>query len=180
MSIASAEGITCNQCKEVIKGDILRAFDKNWHPMHFCCNGCRKPIRECIFLSENNIPFCSPCYNKLFLNTCHSCGEYIINRHVKAMGVFWHENHLLCNHCKTKLIGTEFTVVQGEPFCQKCYFAKYTPRCKACCNPIIDKVIVALDVEWHQTCFKCSRCEKPISKDQSFLVDEGKPHCLAC
>lgn len=180
MNNASTELKSCNQCKELIKGEILTALGKTWHPMHFCCNACNEPISERVFSTEKNIPYCSRCYNKLFLNTCHCCGESLTNKYVKALGVYWHEDHLLCKQCKTKLIGTEFAEVQGEPCCRKCYFDKYAPRCKACCNPISDKLIFALDAKWHQTCFKCSRCENLISKDQTFLVDAGKPHCIEC
>lgn len=180
MSTSPAESRTCNQCNEPVKGEIVRALDKTWHPMHFCCTGCKQPIRESTFSSEKDMPYCTLCYQEYFLNKCHSCGEPITKRHVKAMGVYWHEDHFICHQCNSKLIGTEFMETEGVPYCQKCYFEKHAPRCKACSTPISDKAVVALDGKWHEKCFKCSRCEKPISKDQSFLVDAGKPHCVEC
>ncbi|CAH1963067.1 unnamed protein product [Acanthoscelides obtectus] len=113
--------------------------------------------------------------------TCHQCKQTISGgKCVQAMGVNWHEDHFLCQDCKSKLIGTQFMEVGGVPYCQKCYLSKHADRCKGCSKPIADKAIVALDAKWHQMCFRCSKCEKPIMKDQSFQVDGGKPHCVKC
>lgn len=114
--------------------------------------------------------------------TCAQCKETITGKCVQAMGANWHEDHFICGGCKTKLIGTQFMDVKGAPFCQKCYLSKHADRCKGCSKPIADKAVVALDAKWHQMCFRCSKCEKPIMKDQSYKLDQktGKPHCVKC
>ncbi|XP_023013408.2 uncharacterized protein isoform X2 [Leptinotarsa decemlineata] len=113
--------------------------------------------------------------------TCNQCKQVIQGgKCVQAMGVNWHEDHFVCKDCKTKLIGTQFMDLGGVPHCQKCYIAKHADKCKGCSKPIADKAIIALDAKWHQMCFRCSRCSKPIMKDQSFQVDAGKPHCVKC
>lgn len=176
----STEPIVCEHCKELIKGNILTALDKTWHLEHFCCNKCKQPIQDSTFNTKEDMPYCTRCYQKLFLNTCNTCGDVIMGKHVEAMGFFWHEDHFLCQHCKLKLIGTEFVEMEGIPFCFKCYLAKHAPRCRACTKPINEKAIIALDAKWHEKCFKCSKCEQLILKDQAFKVDAGMPRCLTC
>ncbi|KAJ8923323.1 hypothetical protein NQ315_001881 [Exocentrus adspersus] len=177
---ASTEPKTCNQCKQVIQGGVLTALGKTWHPDHFICGGCKEPITESKFRTNDDKPYCTPCHIKLFAKTCHACDQPILDKCVQAMGANWHEDHFLCTDCKSKLIGTQFMDVAGLPYCQKCYVSKHADRCKGCGKPIPDKAIVALDAKWHQMCFRCSKCSKPIMKDQSFQVDGGKPHCVKC
>lgn len=180
MNSTSDESTVCNQCKETIKGNILTALEKTWHPEHFCCIECKQPIQESSFNTKDNIPYCTCCYQKLFFNTCHLCGDLLMDRHVEAMGFFWHEDHFLCQHCNSKLVDTEFVDIEETPCCYKCYLAKHAPRCRACSKPITDKAIFAMDAKWHQTCFKCSKCEQLILKDQAFKLNDGLPHCLTC
>ncbi|XP_057663409.1 paxillin-B isoform X1 [Diorhabda carinulata] len=179
-SSASTEPKICNKCKEQIKGGVLTALEKTWHPDHFCCNECKNPITENTFKTKEDLPYCTPCHTKLFAPICKACAQPITDKCVQAMGVNWHEDHFVCEDCKTKLIGQQFMDVAGIPRCQKCYVAKHADRCKGCSKPIPDKAIVALDAKWHQMCFRCSKCSKPIMKDQSFQVEAGKPHCVKC
>ncbi|XP_050311233.1 transforming growth factor beta-1-induced transcript 1 protein-like isoform X3 [Anthonomus grandis grandis] len=177
---ASTEPKTCAQCKEKIQGSILTALGKSWHPDHFACEACKEPITETKFRTHEDKPYCTGCHIKHFANTCHACDEPILDKCVQAMGVNWHEDHFLCGGCKCKLIGTQFMDVKGAPFCQKCYLSKHADRCKGCSKPIADKAVVALDAKWHQMCFRCSKCDKPITSDQTFQVDQGKPQCVKC
>ncbi|CAH0563379.1 unnamed protein product [Brassicogethes aeneus] len=113
--------------------------------------------------------------------TCAACKETITaGKVLQAMGAHWHEDHFVCGDCKTKLIGTKFMEVEGKPFCTKCYTEKHASRCKGCSKPIADKAIVALDAKWHQMCFRCAKCEKPIMKDQSYKMVGEKPQCVKC
>ncbi|XP_030764374.1 transforming growth factor beta-1-induced transcript 1 protein-like isoform X2 [Sitophilus oryzae] len=179
---ASNEPKTCAQCKETITGSILTALGKSWHPDHFVCDGCKEPITETKFHTNEDKPYCGNCHVKLFAKTCHACDKPILDKCVQAMGANWHEDHFICGGCKAKLIGTQFMDVKGAPFCQKCYLSKHADRCKGCSKPIADKAVIALDAKWHQMCFRCSKCEKPIMKDQSYKIDAktGKPHCVKC
>ena len=36
------------------------------------------------------------------------------------------------------------------------YFDQFAPKCGACCRPIEDNFITALNVQWHPKCFVCA------------------------
>jgi paxillin len=56
---------------------MILALDKVYHPDHFVCFDCKKPIKESKFQENNNEPYCDSCYSKKFLKKCKACGEPI-------------------------------------------------------------------------------------------------------
>jgi len=48
-----------------------------------------------------------------------------------------------------------------------------------CEKPIIDSAIVAMNAKWHRDCFRCQRCENPITT-QTFTIEGDKPVCSSC
>ncbi|XP_049826438.1 leupaxin isoform X4 [Aethina tumida] len=179
-SSASSEPKTCASCKETITAGVLTALGKSWHPEHFCCNSCKNPITESKFHTHEEQPVCNKCFVEKYTEKCNACGEAITDKVLQAMGVHWHEDHFVCGDCKSKLIGTKFMEIEGKPYCLKCYTDKHAARCKGCGKPIADKAIVALDAKWHQMCFRCAKCEKPIMRDQSYKVLKGVAQCYKC
>lgn len=51
--------------------------------------------------------------------------------------------------------------------------------CAGCSQVLGTSWITALDRQWHETCFVCTRCRRPI-RGQSFLVHEGGPYHEEC
>ncbi|XP_062525584.1 transforming growth factor beta-1-induced transcript 1 protein isoform X1 [Bombyx mori] len=145
----------CNSCDKVIQGRIVTALNKKWHPEHFVCNTCRKPIDGAKFHQHNNGVHCVPCFTKHHSPRCHGCGDPITDRVIQALGVSWHAHHFVCGGCKKELGGGGFMEQAGRPYCSDCYADKFATRCKGCGNPIVDKAIIALDAKWHRDCFTC-------------------------
>jgi hypothetical protein len=56
---------------------IVRAMDHTWHPDHFCCSECKKPITEPKFSERDEKPVCSKCFNEKFAEICFHCNEPI-------------------------------------------------------------------------------------------------------
>lgn len=48
-------------------------MDQTWHPEHFCCSHCKKPISGQRFNIEDDKPYCVDDYSQLFLKRCNGC-----------------------------------------------------------------------------------------------------------
>lgn len=57
---------------------ILTALGKSWHPEHFVCGVCSKPITEGSFNQRDGLPVCSPCYVSKYTDICHGCNQPIL------------------------------------------------------------------------------------------------------
>ncbi|KAJ0176869.1 hypothetical protein K1T71_008048 [Dendrolimus kikuchii] len=169
----------CASCNVVIQGRIVTALNKKWHPEHFACNTCRKPIDGAKFHQHNGGVHCVPCFAQHHSPKCHGCGEPITDRVIQALGVAWHAHHFVCGGCRKELGGGGFMEQAGRPYCSACYADKFAARCKGCNRPIVDKAIIALDAKWHRDCFTCMKCRNPVT-DSTFSVMDNKPLCGKC
>ncbi|RVE45873.1 hypothetical protein evm_009472 [Chilo suppressalis] len=169
----------CSSCNAVISGRIVKALDKKWHPEHFTCHTCHKPIDGAKFHQHDGGVRCVPCFTKHHSPRCHGCGEPITDRVIQALGVSWHANHFVCGGCRKELGGGGFMEQAGRPFCSACYADKFAARCNGCAKPIVDKAIIALDAKWHRECFTCNKCRIPVT-DATFSVLDNKPLCGKC
>ncbi|CAG5861512.1 unnamed protein product [Menidia menidia] len=63
----SRQGTLCGGCGEPITGRCITALDNKFHPEHFVCAFSLKQLSQGIFKEERGKPYCSACYNKLFV-----------------------------------------------------------------------------------------------------------------
>eukprot|EP00096_Caligus_rogercresseyi_P000100 TRINITY_DN1025_c0_g2_i1.p1 TRINITY_DN1025_c0_g2~~TRINITY_DN1025_c0_g2_i1.p1 ORF type:complete len:346 (+),score=111.06 TRINITY_DN1025_c0_g2_i1:25-1062(+) len=58
---------TCFTCSQLIRGRIITARGKKFHPNCFVCSYCKKPFRNRQFKTEevSSNPYCHPCFEKL-------------------------------------------------------------------------------------------------------------------
>ncbi|XP_026477289.1 transforming growth factor beta-1-induced transcript 1 protein-like [Ctenocephalides felis] len=176
---ATAPAISCDACHEVIHGKIVSALGKTWHPEHFKCDKCDKPIQGDTFNHHENKPWCQSCYTKHMLKSCHGCGKPITEKVIVAAGHHWHEEHFVCAACKKPLSGQSFFQKDGGNYCAKDYQDKFGSNCSGCKKPIVDSAIVALEGKWHQACFTCLNCKNPVT-ESTFHVRENRPLCTNC
>ncbi|CAH0715870.1 unnamed protein product, partial [Brenthis ino] len=179
MSTKDGGPVICNGCNSAIQGRIVTALNKKWHPEHFTCNTCRKPIDGAKFHQHDGGVHCVPCYTQFHSPRCHGCGDPITDRVIQALGVSWHAHHFVCGGCMKELGGGGFMEQAGRPYCSSCYADKFAPRCAGCATPIVDKAIIALDNKWHRECFTCTKCRNPVT-DSTFSVLDNKPLCGKC
>lgn len=74
----------CKRCGQPIRGNYLTALGATWHPEHFVCAGCGRPLDSAGFVLHQNAPYHSECYANLVVPRCHYChqpliGEYLID-----------------------------------------------------------------------------------------------------
>ncbi|KAK0147541.1 Leupaxin [Merluccius polli] len=61
----SRQGMLCGGCNEPITGRCISALDRKFHPEHFTCNFCLRPLSNGVFKEHLGKAYCSPCYSKL-------------------------------------------------------------------------------------------------------------------
>ncbi|XP_037530619.1 leupaxin [Nematolebias whitei] len=63
----SRQGSLCGGCGEPIIGRCISALERKFHPEHFVCAFCLRQLNQGIFKEQGGKPYCSVCFNKLFL-----------------------------------------------------------------------------------------------------------------
>ncbi|XP_069704768.1 paxillin-like [Periplaneta americana] len=180
--VVSCQGeseVYCYGCQQPIKGRIISALEKTWHPDHFVCAGCNKPITSGRFYQKDGKPYCEEDYSNLYLKKCVSCNQPIKDTVIVALNRNWHAEHFVCIVCGMKLGGTTFFERDEQPYCQNDYYNMFAPKCADCNKPITETAVMALCGKWHQTCFKCQKCNRPIV-ETTFEVIDNKPVCASC
>jgi len=118
-------------------------------------------------------------YTPPMANLCSGCSEPINGQVITALGSLWHPNHFVCYHCE-KVIGTSiFYEKDRKPYCEHDYLSLFSPKCALCTSPILDKMLTALNKNWHPECFHCSTCQKLLN-DESFLEKGNEAFCKNC
>lgn len=76
----------------------VQAVGKTFHPEHFICSHCGKPIGSEGFNVDRGKPYCEEDYKKLFCVKCSLCKRAIGGgeRWVEAMGEPWHASCFKC------------------------------------------------------------------------------------
>lgn len=68
-----SQSLQCCFCMNPIKGTIVEALGKTWHPDHFRCEECKRPIEQSRFHVKDGLPYCEQDYTRLFLSVCSLC-----------------------------------------------------------------------------------------------------------
>ncbi|XP_045078972.1 paxillin-like isoform X2 [Coregonus clupeaformis] len=107
---------------------------------------------------------------------CGACNKPIVGQVVTAMGRTWHPEHFVCTHCQEEIGSRNFFERDGAPYCEKDYHDLFSPRCHYCNGPILDKVVTALDRNWHPEHFFCAQCGAFFGPE-GFHEKDGKAYC---
>jgi hypothetical protein len=117
-----AQPIVCAACGRATSDRYVTALDRYWHPEHFVCSRCSKPIREESFQSRDGLPYHLPCFAEAFSLLCIACGRA----------------------CPESYFQDSF----GSVFCPECYkvssscsfCGRSSPSGKPCavCVPVVD------------------------------------------
>ncbi|KAI2809505.1 hypothetical protein BLOT_000654 [Blomia tropicalis] len=170
----------CYGCAKPIRGKILHAMGKDWHPECFNCAQCHIPLSPDAFMEKNGKPYCLDDYHRLFSPKCCACNLPIKEKPVFALGKEWHPKCFVCSHprCDRILDPNNFETHDGKPYCKDHFNEMFLPKCFACKKPITDKVVSALGKTWHPECFACVQCNQPLDLN-AFREKDGLPYCEA-
>lgn len=145
----------CDTCNQPIEGKSVSALGKNYHPEHFVCNICKKPITNSTFHEIDGKPVCDADFEAT-CPICATCSKPILKNSLIAMEKYYHPEHFVCSLCKTQITSKEYHNRDGAPVCNACFLEKVADKCKGCGEPIPTRATVALNAKWHPECFKCS------------------------
>ncbi|XP_056433341.1 transforming growth factor beta-1-induced transcript 1 protein-like isoform X1 [Gadus chalcogrammus] len=110
---------------------------------------------------------------------CCACQKPVVGQVVTALGKVWHPEHFVCSECEAELGSRNFFEKDGRPYCESDYFTLFSPHCAHCSKPILNKMVTALDKNWHPECFCCVKCSRAFG-DEGFHDREGQQYCQQC
>ncbi|XP_053721579.1 transforming growth factor beta-1-induced transcript 1 protein-like isoform X1 [Synchiropus splendidus] len=110
---------------------------------------------------------------------CSACQKPVVGQVVTALGKVWHPEHFVCTECETELGSRNFFEKDGRPYCESDYFTLFSPHCANCNKPILNKMVTALEKNWHPECFCCVKCSRTFG-DEGFHDREGQQYCQQC
>ena len=144
MSITRLSQPICKQCRQPILGEYITALDASWHPEHFLCAGCGKPIGRKQYYVHQGAPYHAECYSNQVAPHCAYCGKPLVG---------------------------EYQVYEGKSYHPECFRDHVAPRCVYCGKPLTDEYMVN---HWHEQYCKehqtqypaCSFCGRLVPPQQ--------------
>ncbi|ORZ30754.1 hypothetical protein BCR44DRAFT_1443963 [Catenaria anguillulae PL171] len=169
----------CAYCSTAITDRCVTALGQQWHPDHFFCSQCGKPLTGVGFMEHQGKAYCDEDYFALFAPPCGACGKPVMADCVAALQQSWHPSCFVCAECKGAFAGGTFFAHEGKPYCEVHYHLKRGSLCPGCNRPIVGKCVNAMGKKWHLEHFSCGYCQKNLNK-MPFKEKEGKAFCVPC
>jgi len=184
----------CFICTSPIESGAIEALGNFYHPQHWNCMNCHKPLGNSFHAAPDGIQgMCDHCFNTADVKglvRCTSCRKFIQGNITRAKGGYFHAECFTCGNCKTHL-GTNFVERDNNVFCVPCAESMGPPSnpttnapiqpnsdyrpsdlvtCSVC-NRAIDKsketCFTSDTKRFHENCLKCDHCGKIIKRDNS-------------
>jgi len=96
-----------------------------------------------------------------------------------ADGQCYHVDHYVCSDCRNPLAGHQYVILNGRPFCTKCFHSTYADNCGACGQIIAveQRHVVHTNRKWHDSCFRCDSCGRSLVGRACLLVADSRIFC---
>uniref|UniRef100_A0A3Q3J4J1 Four and a half LIM domains protein 1 n=1 Tax=Monopterus albus TaxID=43700 RepID=A0A3Q3J4J1_MONAL len=87
-----------------------------------------------------------------------------------------------CAYCRDNLHGKKYVKKDDKHVCTKCFDKLCANTCAECKRPIgaDSKELHHKNRYWHEDCFRCAKCYKPLASEQFMARDDGKIMCGKC
>lgn len=121
----------CAGCGQTITGKYITALKKSWHPEHFVCAHCERPLDGRPFYEQDGKPYCERDYHTLFGRHCAVCGE--------------------------AMQGTYLTNTWGDSFCE--HHQGQIPECSSC-GRLANERLTGGHVRYQDGRVMCNRCRQ--------------------
>lgn len=168
----------CAACKGIIESTGVSALGQTWHPEHFCCSVCRKPIQGQFYEKEGRLYCAQDVPNVQQALPCVKCHRPITDRPISVMGVLYHESCFGCSFpsCLATAKNSVFYALDRLPYCTYHFHYAQGTLCKGCNNPIEGICTeLAPDCRYHPQCWTCSSCLQPIQGN--YYIWKSKAYC---
>jgi hypothetical protein len=126
----------CQQCGQPILGQYITALNAVWHPEHFLCAACHRPIGDSSYNVQDGRPYHTQCFIERFAPRCAWCGKPLSGRYLQAEGKSYHpecyREHVVprCAYCDAPLTGEYLVDAWGTKFCKR--HQQEFPACEFC------------------------------------------------
>ncbi len=72
----------CKGCGQSIRGNYLSALNATWHPEHFVCAACGRPIAGASFQVHEGAPYHFECFRDRIAPRCAYCGKPLVGEYL--------------------------------------------------------------------------------------------------
>ena len=171
---------SCKYCGQPLWGNYINALGSSWHPEHFLCAGCGRPLNVAEFQIVEGKPYHNACYLAYQAPRCAYCDQPISGSYQKYAGRSYHSTcyreHVepRCAYCNQPISGT-YQKYAGRSYHSACYREHVAPRCVYCNKPLLGEYLIdAWENKYcpeHQEQFpRCSFCSRLIPPQQQTPV----------
>ncbi|XP_057289372.1 four and a half LIM domains protein 1-like [Hydractinia symbiolongicarpus] len=178
----SARETKCWKCFGFINDQKVRFQEKQYHPLCFVCDMCKKPLAGVTCHEEGGKLHCQQCYNILQEDRCARCKTLIKSNKQLYKGKGYHPECFTCHSCKQSLEGQSFHFDDGKFYHEDCYRNVNAYKCDECKQQIDGNDInfsLFRGKYYHHRCFACAQCNKPLG-GETFKVLIGQRYCKQC
>ena len=182
----------CKYCGQSVWGNFITALGATWHPEHFLCAGCGRPLFEETFQIVDGKPYHEACYLNYQAPRCAYCGQPIAGTYQKSDGHTYHSecyrDHiaLRCAYCNQPISGV-YQKLDGHAYHSECYRDHVAARCVYCGKPLVGQYMVDAwgehycpeHQEQYPRCAFCSRLVPPGQQTPGWQ-DYGVTRCIVC
>ncbi|KAK3535170.1 hypothetical protein QTP70_004737 [Hemibagrus guttatus] len=87
-----------------------------------------------------------------------------------------------CFYCRDDLHGKKYIMKDEKHVCVRCFDKLCANTCAECRRPIgaDAKELTHKNRHWHEDCFRCAKCYKPLANEPFAAKDDGKIMCGKC
>uniref|UniRef100_A0A1I7Z739 LIM zinc-binding domain-containing protein n=1 Tax=Steinernema glaseri TaxID=37863 RepID=A0A1I7Z739_9BILA len=123
MSATQTDRRLCGLCHSSVGEEAVIAMNRLWHPEHFVCSGCRRPIKQTYQIADDK-SYCVKCFASKHNPRCSGCHETLLETCLQALDKHWHPQCFCCAMCKRPLPNGEYFLVDDKPYDLDCHWAK--------------------------------------------------------
>lgn len=85
----------CHYCNGPIMERYINAQGRTYHPEHFTCSQCGRPIEDGFF-EKDGAHFCRDDFYRNYAPKCHGCKQPITSKYITALDTHWHQECFCC------------------------------------------------------------------------------------
>src|SRR4051812_37139777 len=74
----------------------ITALGKTFHPEHFVCGECGRPLTDEGFHERGGVALCKEDFYKIYAPKCEGCGKAITAKFITALQTHWHPDCFIC------------------------------------------------------------------------------------
>ena len=171
---------TCKGCGQPIWGSSLHALGSVWHPEHFVCAACTRPIEDARYQLHQGAPYHIKCYEEHAAARCVYCGkplvdEYFIDQWGQKYCKVHQGQYTACSYCG-RLIPPD-QVERGAARCSTCRSSAIETDIEA--KPLFSQAIRWVSSQgllYNKLRLELELCER--KKLDQLLRGQSHPHML--